>query len=102
MKVVPFSFYVVLSIVLFLIGFLGVLFRRNLIILLVSLEIMMNGLIVLFAAISHVTKDVTGYIVVFFLIGMAAAEAGVGLTFVVLLYKKVKKIYTDELNTFRG
>ncbi|MFN3504732.1 MAG: NADH-quinone oxidoreductase subunit NuoK [Caldimicrobium sp.] len=99
---VPFNFYIVLSIVLFLIGFLGVLFRRNLIILLVSLEIMMNGLIVFFASISHMTKDITGYIVVFFLIGMAAAEAGVGLTFAVLLYKKLKKVYTDDLNNFRG
>lgn len=99
---VPFNYYVILSLVLFLIGFMGVLFRRNLIILLASLEIMMNALIVLFAAISHVSKDVTGYIIVFFLIGMAAAEAGVGLSLAVLIYKKLKKVYTDELNYFRG
>ncbi|MFN4220035.1 MAG: NADH-quinone oxidoreductase subunit NuoK [bacterium] len=99
---VPFIYYVILSLVLFLIGFMGVLFRRNLIILLASLEIMMNALIVLFAAISHVSKDVTGYIIVFFLIGMAAAEAGVGLSLAVLIYKKLKKVYTDELNYFRG
>lgn len=99
---VPFIYYFILSIVLFLIGFMGVLFRRNLIILLASLEIMMNALIVLFAAISHVSKDVTGYIIVFFLIGMAAAEAGVGLSLAVLIYKKLKKVYTDELNYFRG
>ncbi|MFN4131843.1 MAG: NADH-quinone oxidoreductase subunit NuoK [Caldimicrobium sp.] len=98
----PFNYYVILSLVLFLIGFMGVLFRRNLIILLASLEIMMNALIVLFAAISHVSKDVTGYIIVFFLIGMAAAEAGVGLSLAVLIYKKLKKVYTDELNYFRG
>ncbi len=99
---VPFNYYVILSLLLFLIGLLGVLFRRNLIILLVSLEIMMNALIVLFAGISHYTKDVTGYIIVFFIIGMAAAEAGVGLSLVVLLYKKLKKVYTDEINYFRG
>lgn len=99
---VPFNYYVILSLILFLIGLIGVLFRRNLIILLASLEIMMNALIVLFAAISYVSKDVTGYIIVFFLIGMAAAEAGVGLSLAVLIYKKIKKIYTDELNYFRG
>ena len=99
---IPFSYYALLSLILFMIGFLGVLFRRNLIILLAALEIMMNALIVLFAAISHLSKDITGYIVVFFLIGMAAAEAGVGLTLAILIYKKLKTIYTDELNYFRG
>ncbi len=99
---IPFSYYALLSLILFIIGFLGVLFRRNLIILLAALEIMMNALIVLFAAISHLSKDITGYIVVFFLIGMAAAEAGVGLTLAILIYKKLKTIYTDELNYFRG
>ncbi len=98
----PFSYYVVLSLVLFSIGLMGVLFRRNLIILLVSLEIAMNALIILFASLSYYTKDITGYIIVFFIIGMAAAEAGVGLSLVVLLYRRLKKIYTDEINYFRG
>jgi len=100
--VVPFEYYVGLSLLLFVIGLMGVLFRRNLIILLVSLEIIMNALIVLLASISYHTKDITGYLLVFFLIGMAAAEAGVGLSLAVLIYKKLKKVYVDEINFFRG
>lgn len=99
---VSFEYYVILSLILFVIGLVGVLFRRNIIILLASLEIVMNALIVLFAAISYHTKDISGYIIVFFIIGMAAAEAGVGLTLAVLLYKKLKKVYVDEINFFRG
>lgn len=99
---VPFNHYLVLSCLLLLIGLMGVLFRRNLIILLASLEIMMNALIILFAAISYHSKDITGYIMVFFLIGMAAAEAGVGLTLAVLIFKKLRKVYTEHLNYFRG
>jgi len=99
---VPFEYYLILSLILFLIGLMGVLFRRNLIILLASLEIVMNALIVLFAAIAYHAKDITGYIVVFFLIGMAAAEAGVGLSLAVLLYRKLKKVYVDEINFLRG
>lgn len=99
---VPFEYYVYLTLMLFCIGLIGVLFRRNLIILLVSFEIMMNALMILFASISHYTKDVQGYIIVFFLIALAAAEAGVGLTLVVLLYRKLRKVYADEINYFRG
>ncbi|MCS7150612.1 MAG: NADH-quinone oxidoreductase subunit NuoK [Caldimicrobium sp.] len=99
---IPFEYYVLLTLLLFCIGLIGVLFRRNLIILLVSFEIMMNALMILFASISHYTKDVQGYIIVFFLIALAAAEAGVGLTLVVLLYRKLRKVYADEINYFRG
>lgn len=99
---VPFEYYVYLSLLLFCIGLTGVLLRRNIIILLVSLEIMMNALIVLFSAISRYTNDTTGYIVVFFLIALAAAEAGVGLSLVVLLYRSLKKIYTEDLKQYRG
>ncbi len=95
-------FYLYLSIILFLIGLFGFVFRRNLIILLASVEIMMNALIIFFASISHFRHDATGYIIVFFIIAMAAAEAAVGLSLVVGLYKRLKNIYTEELNLFRG
>ncbi len=94
--------YVVLSIILFLIGLFGFLSRRNLIVVLISIEIMLNGLIVLFAAISHFTKDISGYIIVFFIIAMAAAEAAIGLSLVVLIYKNLKTIYSDEITNFKG
>uniref|UniRef100_A0A7V6CEF4 NADH-quinone oxidoreductase subunit K n=1 Tax=Thermodesulfobacterium geofontis TaxID=1295609 RepID=A0A7V6CEF4_9BACT len=94
--------YIILAIILFLIGLFGFLTRRNLIVILISIEIMLNGLIVLFAAISHFTKDISGYIVVFFIIAMAAAEAAIGLSLVVLIYKRLRTVYSDEITTFKG
>jgi NADH-quinone oxidoreductase subunit K len=94
--------YIILAIVLFLIGLFGFLTRRNLIVILISIEIMLNGLIVLFAAISHFTKDISGYIIVFFIIAMAAAEAAIGLSLVVLIYKRLRTVYSDEITTFKG
>lgn len=96
------SHYIVLSIILFLIGLLGFISRRNLIVILISIEIMLNGLIVLFAAISHFTKDISGYIIVFFIIAMAAAEAAIGLSLVVLIYKRLRTVYSDEITYFKG
>jgi len=94
--------YIILSIILFLIGLLGFISRRNLIVILISIEIMLNGLIVLFAAISYFTKDISGYIIVFFIIAMAAAEAAIGLSLVVLIYKRLRTVYSDEITTFKG
>jgi len=94
--------YIILSIILFLIGLFGFISRRNLIVILISIEIMLNGLIVLFAAISHFTKDISGYIIVFFIIAMAAAEAAIGLSLVVLIYKRLRTVYSDEITTFKG
>lgn len=94
--------YIVLSVILFLIGLFGFILRRNLIVILISIEIMINGLIILFAAISYFTKDISGYIIVFLIIAMAAAEAAIGLSLVVLIYRKLKTIYSDEIITFKG
>jgi len=94
--------YIILSIILFLIGLFGFISRRNLIVILISIEIMLNGLIVLFAAISYFTKDISGYIIVFFIIAMAAAEAAIGLSLVVLIYKRLRTVYSDEITTFKG
>jgi len=96
------EYYIILSIILFLIGLFGFLSRRNLIVILISIEIMLNGLIILFAAISYFTKDISGYIIVFFIIAMAAAEAAIGLSLVVLIYKRLRTIYSDEITNFKG
>ncbi len=96
------EYYIILSIILFLIGLFGFLLRRNLIVILISIEIMLNGLIILFAAISYFTKDISGYIIVFFIIAMAAAEAAIGLSLVVLIYKRLRTVYSDEITSFKG
>lgn len=94
--------YLILSLILFFIGILGFVFRRNLIVILVSIEIMLNAIIILFASISYYTKDISGYIIVLFIIAMAAAEAAIGLSFVVLIYRRLRKIYSDEITFFKG
>jgi len=94
--------YLILSLILFFIGISGFVFRRNLIVILVSIEIMLNAIIILFASISYYTKDISGYIIVLFIIAMAAAEAAIGLSFVVLIYRRLRKIYSDEITFFKG
>jgi len=96
------SYYIFLALGLFFIGIFGMIFRRNLIVMCACIEIVINALIVLFAAIAHFNGDTTGYIVVFFLIAMAAAEAAVGLTLIVLLYKKLKAIHSEEAGELKG
>ncbi len=99
---IPFSYYVILAITLIFIGIFGMVFRRNLIVMCACIEIVINALIVLFAAISYFHRDTTGYLVVFFLIAMAAAEAAVGLTLIVLLYKKQRAIHSEEVSELKG
>ena len=99
---IPLSYYIILAIILFFIGLFGMLFRRNLIIMCVSIEIAINALIVLLASISFFYKDALGYILVFFLIAISAVEAVVGLTLIVLIYKKRKTVYSENIAELKG
>ena len=99
---IPLSYYIILAIILFFIGLFGMLFRRNLIIMCVSIEIAINALIILLASISFFYKDALGYILVFFLIAISAVEAVVGLTLIVLIYKKRKTVYSENIADLKG
>ena len=99
---IPLSYYIILAMILFFIGLFGMLFRRNLIIMCVSIEIAINALIVLLASISFFYKDTLGYILVFFLIAISAVEAVVGLTLIVLIYKKRKTIHSENIAELKG
>jgi len=99
---IPLSYYIILAIILFFIGLFGMLFRRNLIIMCVSIEIAINALIILLASISFFYKDALGYILVFFLIAISAVEAVVGLTLIVLIYKKRKTVYSENIAELKG
>jgi NADH:ubiquinone oxidoreductase subunit K len=99
--VVPLSWYVVLSAVVFSIGVLGFLIRRNVIIMLISLEIMLNAANISLAAFSHYTQDMRGQIFVFFVIAVAAAEVAIGLAIVIALFRNKPTINVDELNIMR-
>ena len=80
--------YLVVSAVLFCLGLLGVVIRRNLIVVYMSLELMLNAANLALVAFSHFNADLHGQILVFFIITVAAAEVAVGLALIVAIYRK--------------
>ncbi|MCK5426563.1 MAG: NADH-quinone oxidoreductase subunit NuoK [Thermodesulfovibrionia bacterium] len=98
---VPLSWYTVLSAVVFSIGVLGFLIRRNVIIMLISIEIMLNAANISLAAFSHYTQDMRGQIFVFFVIAVAAAEVAIGLAIIIALFRNKPTLNVDELNIMR-
>ena len=102
---VPVDYYIALSAILFVIGALGVLIRRNPLIIFMSIELMLNGANLAFVAFASVNKDeafFSGQIFVFFVIAVAAAEVAVGLALIVQIFKAKKSINIDELNSLKG
>lgn len=99
---IPLSWYVVLSAVVFGIGVVGVLIRRSVIIVLMSLELMLNAVNINLVAFSHYLQSMTGQVFVFFIITVAAAEAAVGLAIVIALFRNKATINVDEVRTLRG
>ncbi|MCB0118119.1 MAG: NADH-quinone oxidoreductase subunit NuoK [Anaerolineales bacterium] len=99
---VPVDYYVVLSAVLFSIGTLGVLSRRNPLIIFMSIELMLNAANLAFVAFASVYETFSGQIFVFFVIAVAAAEVAVGLALIVEIFKTKKNINVDEMNSLKG
>ena len=93
--------YIVLGAALFLIGTLGVLVRRNLIILLMSIELMMNGVNVNLIAFSHLWGDVQGQIFGIFVIAIAVAEAAIGLGILIALFRNKMSVQADEMEILK-
>ena len=99
---VPVDYYIALSAVLFTIGALGVLIRRNPLIIFMSVELMLNAANLAFVAFASVYKTFSGQIFVFFVIAVAAAEVAVGLALIVEIFKTKKNINIDEMNSMKG
>lgn len=99
---VPVNYYVILSAILFTIGALGVLSRRNPLIIFMSIELMLNSANLAFVAFASVYKTFSGQIFVFFVIAVAAAEVAVGLALIVEIFKSKKNINIDEMNSLKG
>ncbi|MBF0565926.1 MAG: NADH-quinone oxidoreductase subunit NuoK [Nitrospirae bacterium] len=99
---VPLNWYIWLSAILFCTGMFGFITRRNLIIMLLSVEIMFNGVNVSLAAFSHYLQDAAGQVLVFIVIAVAAAEAAIGLALVILLFRHHETIMIDEINEMKG
>jgi NADH-quinone oxidoreductase subunit K len=93
--------YLLLSAVIFCIGMYGVLSRRNILVMIMSLEIMLNGVNIAFVSFALKFGDITGHIFVLIVMGVAAAEVAVGLAIVVAFYRLKKSVDTADLNIMR-
>lgn len=92
----------VLSILLFAIGAVGFLVRRNAIVVLMSVELMLNACNLAFVAFSRQLADMTGHVYVFMIMTVAAAEAAVGLAIVVLIFRTRRAVNLDQINLMKG
>jgi NADH-quinone oxidoreductase subunit K len=101
-KTVPIEYYVWLSSVLFCIGVFGVLIRRNAIVVLMCVELMLNAVNLLLAAFSTSRSDAQGQIMVFFIMVVAAAEAAVGLGILVMIFRNTKSTDIYLLDKLRN
>jgi NADH-quinone oxidoreductase subunit K len=95
---VPLNYYLILSAILFTIGTVGVLTRRNAIVVFMSIEIMLNSVNLTLVSFASFMGDTSGQIFVFFVMAVAAAEAAVGLAIILALFRKKKTVYVDKVN----
>lgn len=93
--------YVIISALLFMIGFFGVLLRRNTLVVFMSLELMLIASTLALVAFSRFNSTMDGNIFVFFILTVAAAEVAVGLAIVVALYRRRRTVQLDELNSLK-
>jgi NADH-quinone oxidoreductase subunit K len=98
---IPLSYYLVVSAVLFAIGTAGVFLRRNLITILLSIEIMLNAVNLSFIAFGRQLGNLDGQIIVFFVMTVAAAEAAVGLAIVISLYRHRESLNPDAFASLK-
>ncbi|MEW6682713.1 MAG: NADH-quinone oxidoreductase subunit NuoK [Nitrospirota bacterium] len=98
---VPLSYYLALSAVLFVIGVVGVLIRKNIIIILLSIELMLNATNINFVAFSHYLQDITGQVFVFFVMTVAAAEVAIGLAIIIALYRNRSTINVEDISLMK-
>ena len=101
MTSIPLQYYLGLSAVLFTIGVAGVLTRRNAIVVFMCIELMLNSVNLTLIAFSAFLGDITGQVLVFFAMAVAAAEAAVGLAIVIALFRNKQTVNIDEINILK-
>ncbi len=99
---VPEIYYLVLSAILFTMGALGVLARRNALIIFMSVELMLNAANLAFVSFANTYQQLNGQIIVFFVIAVAAAEVAVGLALIVAIFKSKHSIDVDQMSSLKG
>ncbi|HYM09422.1 MAG TPA: NADH-quinone oxidoreductase subunit NuoK [Bryobacterales bacterium] len=101
MHPVPLSWYLVLSAVLFALGVAGFLFKRNIVTIFMSIELMLNAVNLSFVAFAYYWKQIAGHIFVFFVIVVAAAEAAVGMAIIIAVFRNRRTLNVDDLEAMK-
>ncbi len=99
---VSINYYLALSVILFIIGALGVLIRRNAIIVFMAIELMLNAANLAFVAYARYWQAMSGQIFVFFIMTVAAAEVAIGLALIVTIFHTKSSIDVDQISTLKG
>lgn len=94
--------FLFISILLFVIGLVGVVLRRNILIILMSTELMLNAINLLFVTFSRMHQQIDGQVFVFFIMTLAAAEVAVGLAIVVMVYRNLKTTDITKMGRMKG
>jgi NADH-quinone oxidoreductase subunit K len=96
------SYFLVLAAMVFTIGAVGVLTRRNVLVMFMCVELMLNAVNLSFVAFARALDDVTGQVIVFFVLVVAAAEVAVGLAIIVAIFRRRRHATADDLRALRG
>jgi NADH-quinone oxidoreductase subunit K len=99
---IPVSYYIILSAILFTLGAVCVLIRRNAIVIFMGIELMLNAANLAFVAFANLYQVLSGQIFVFFVMTVAAAEVAVGLALIVTIFRTKQSIDVDQLNSLKG
>jgi NADH-quinone oxidoreductase subunit K len=98
----PISYYVILSVILFVLGIIGFFVKKDLITQFLSIEIMLNAANLAIIAFAKAAGSMDGQIIVFFVITVAAAEAAIGLAIILMIYRNKKTIKTEDIHLLKG
>jgi NADH-quinone oxidoreductase subunit K len=102
MAEVPISWFLTLSAVIFALGVAGFLFRRNIITVFMSIELMLNAVNLTFVTFSYQLKQVNGHLFAFFVMVVAAAEAAVGLAIILTIFKNRSTLHIDDIDSMKN
>jgi NADH-quinone oxidoreductase subunit K len=99
---IPLSYFITLSIILFVLGIIGFFIKKDLITQFLSIEVMLNAANLAFIAFAKSASSLDGQIIVFFIITVAAAEAAIGLAIILLVYRHKKSIKSEDIQIMKG
>ena len=102
MQAIPTPYYLTLAAVLFCIGMFGVLVRRNALVVFMSIELMLNAANLTFVSFANALNDISGQVIVFFTLVVAAAEVAVGLAIIIAIFRRRQSVNADDVDLLKG